>query len=361
MELKSILEKTHFNIEEIEHLLSLNDEDAQLLFQKAHEVRLQEIGNKVYMRGLIELSNHCMKDCFYCGIRRSNHTIDRYVMTDEEVYAAAEYAYKNNFGSIVIQGGELSSPAWVERIERLIRGIKQIGDKSLGITLSLGEQEEETYRRWFEAGSHRYLLRIETSDQELFHQIHPVDGYHTYERRLECLYTLKKIGYQVGTGVMIGLPGQTIRSLARDLLFMKEFDIDMCGMGPYIEHKNTPMYQRKHELLPPYERFMLSIKMVACLRLLMRDINIAATTAMETLHPSGRLMAFKAGANIVMPNITPEKYHDKYWLYENKAGSKQQIELLKIRITQEIYKAGLEPGFGQWGDSKHFQKRQQTH
>lgn len=360
MVLQEILEKTDLTLEEIEFLLSLNDDEAQLLFRKAQEIRLQEIGNKVYMRGLIELSNYCSKDCFYCGIRRSNQKIDRYLLTDEEVFAAAEYAYKNNFGSVVIQSGELSSPAWTERIERLVRGIKQIGDGSLGITLSLGEQDEETYRRWYEAGAHRYLLRIETTDPDLFRRIHPQDGNHTYEKRLECLYTLRNVGYQVGTGVMIGLPGQSVRSLARDLLFMKEFDIDMCGMGPYIEHKDTPMYQQRDMLLPAHERFMLSIKMVAVLRLLMRDINIAATTAMETLHPAGRLLAFKAGANIVMPNITPEKYHDKYWLYENKAGSKQQIELLKIRITQEIYKAGLEPGFGKWGDSKHFHIRKNS-
>jgi biotin synthase len=352
-----ILQKRELSFDDIVRLLASSKEEAQLLFNKAYETMCRERGDKVYMRGLIEISNYCSKDCYYCGIRKSNNNVKRYIVTDEEVLESARYAYEHQYGSIVIQGGELSSPAWTERIEKLIREIKKIGDRSLGITLSLGEQDEETYRRWYEAGAHRYLLRIETTDRELFAKIHPADGNHTFERRLEALYLLRKIGYQVGTGVMIGLPGQSLESLARDLLFMKEFDIDMCGMGPYIEHKETPMYAQRHQLLPPLERFFLSIKMVAILRLLMPDVNIAATTAMETLHPEGRTLAFKAGANVVMPNITPLAYRENYLLYENKAGVLDDYEVARSKIISNIHKAGLKPGLSEWGDSLHYKRR----
>ncbi len=234
MTIQLILNKDQFNKCDIIALLSAGGSEMDLLLKRASEVKEKTIGNKVYLRGLIELTNRCLKNCYYCGIRRDNDKANRYFISDEETLEAARFAYENRFGSIVIQSGEIQSESFVRKIESLILEIKKLSDGNLGITLSCGEQSEETYLRWFEAGAHRYLLRIETSNPDLYATLHPAD--HDWNRRIECLRSLKKTGYQTGTGVMIGVPGQTIDDLANDLLFMKEFDIDMCGMCPYIEH-----------------------------------------------------------------------------------------------------------------------------
>ncbi len=192
-----------------------------MLFKKATEIKLQEIGNQVHFRGLVEFSNICGKDCYYCGIRKSNKDAQRYNVTDEQILDAARFAHENNYGSFVLQAGELESAAFTQRIENLLREIKKLSDGKLGITLSLGEQEEAVYKRWFDAGAHRYLLRIETSNPELYQKYHPSNTLHDFARRLTCLKTLQRIGYQTGTGVMIGLPFQDTGHLADDLLFMK--------------------------------------------------------------------------------------------------------------------------------------------
>ncbi len=194
---------------------------------------------------MIEFSNVCSKDCFYCGIRKSNSEVIRYTISDKEIFDACRFAWDNGFGSVVLQSGELSTPTFVKRVDHLLKEIKKLSNNELGITLSCGEQSKETYRRWFESGAHRYLLRIEASNRELYYKIHPNDKKHNFEQRLESLSFLKETGYQVGSGVMIGLPFQTIEDLADDLLFFKKIDIDMCGMGPYIEHENTPLVEFK--------------------------------------------------------------------------------------------------------------------
>jgi len=354
-----ILLKDSFSKEDLIELLSADEIESRKIFEKSKEIKKEFVGNKVYFRGLIEYSNYCSKNCFYCGIRAGNSRYARYRMTDEEVVDAAKYAFDNNFGSIVIQSGEQSDRKFVDTIEYLLKQINQLSDNKLHVTLSLGEQSEETYRRWFEAGAHRFLLRIEVSNPDLYKKLHPDDKHHDYFKRLESLKTLRKIGYQVGTGVMIGLPFQTISDLADDLSFFREFDIDMVGMGPYIEHEDTPLFQFKNELLPLRERFLLSLKMVAILRIMMKDINIAATTAMQTIDPRGREKALLVGANVIMPNLTPARYRQDYLLYQNKPCLDEEAEECKSCLEARIFMAGDEIGYGEWGDSKHFLKRRE--
>jgi len=354
--ISSILEQSSLSHTDLEQLLKCEGDEKQLLFSKGNAVKELFVGNKVYFRGLVEFSNVCDKDCYYCGIRKSNHSVRRYVLTDEEIHDACRFADENRFGSVVLQSGENSSAAFADRITNLITQIKQLSNGRLGITLSVGEQSELVYRRWFEAGAHRYLLRIETTNQLLYHKIHPDDPLHDFNHRLECLHSLKSIGYQTGTGVMIGLPFQTIADLANDLLFFQQFGIDMVGMGPYIEHSETPLYKFRHELLPIQERFDLSLKMIAVLRILMKDINIAAATALQAIDPLGREKGIKVGANIIMPNITPGLYRNDYSLYENKPCVDEYPAQCKGCLDARISLADGEIGYGEWGDSLHFMK-----
>ncbi len=358
--IETILQTEKFTKKNLEILLAANERERQLIFAKAAEIKDQYVGSKVYYRGLIEFSNLCGKNCYYCGIRAGNTKAHRYEATEEEILEAARYAYDNKFGSLVIQGGERSDKSFVKRISSLIKQIKSFSNGELGITLSLGEQSEGTYKEWFENGAHRYLLRIEVSNPELYHRYHPNDKKHDYNERINCLHLLRKTGYQVGTGVMIGLPFQTLSDLADDLIFFRDYDIDMVGMGPYIEHLDTPMYNHKNDLLPRIERFYLSLKMVALLRIMMKDINIAATTAMQAIDPMGREKAIKVGANIIMPNLTPTKYREDYLLYEDKPCTDEDAEECKRGLEARIHMAGGQIGYGEWGDSKHFNRRKDT-
>lgn len=357
MKVREILEKERLEREDIIILLNSQDEEKMQLFEKASEVKLAEIGNKVHFRGLVEFSNICGKDCYYCGIRKSNKEVQRYNVTDEQILNAAQFAHENGYGSFVMQAGELESPAFTSRVEKLLWDIKKLSDGKLGITLSLGEQRREVYERWFEAGAHRYLLRIESSTPELYHRYHPDDSMHRFDRRVECLNILQSIGYQTGTGVMIGLPFQNTGHLADDLLFMRNFDVDMVGMGPYIEHQDTPLFQYRDQLIPIEERFDLALKMIAVLRIMMKDINIAAATALQAIDPLGREKAVKIGANIIMPNITPGMYRNDYALYENKPCVDEEPEECKNCLDVRIQLADGEIGYNEWGDSKHYHQR----
>ena len=354
-----ILGQQEFTKSDLVALLNADEQERQLIFAKALEVKNQYVGNKVFYRGLIEFSNLCGKNCYYCGIRAGNKDAHRYEVTEEEILEAAKYAYDNKFGSLVIQAGERSDKSFVQRIARMVQAIKKMSNGELGITLSLGEQTEDTYRLWFESGAHRYLLRIEVSNPELYHKYHPKDKKHDYFERLDSLHLLRKVGFQVGTGVMIGLPFQTVEDLADDLIFFRDFDIDMVGMGPYIEHESTPMYQYKDQIIPKIDRFYLSLKMVAILRIMMKDINIAATTAMQAIDPMGREKAIKVGANIIMPNLTPTKYREDYLLYEDKPCTDEDAEECKRCLEARIHMAGGAIGYGEWGDSKHFSRRKE--
>jgi len=315
------------------------------------------IARKVYLRGLIEFSNICHKSCYYCGIRCDNKNVERYELTDDEVLNAVDFAWRNRYGSVVLQSGERQSPLFTERITTLLRKIKEYTHNEMGITLSCGEQSEETYREWFEAGAHRYLLRIETSNRELYYQLHPKDDKHSFETRIEAIKNLKKIGYQTGTGVMIGLPFQTEQHLADDLLFFQNMDVDMVGMGPYLEHKGTPFYRYEYLLLPLEKRLELTLKMIADLHRLMPDINIAATTALQVLDSEGREKAVFAGANIIMPNITLPAARVNYQIYDNKPGIHHDAEQTLSALESRLRQAGIEIAYGEWGDSDHFNNR----
>ena len=324
------------------------------LYAEANAIKTSTIGNKVYLRGLIEFSNICGKNCYYCGIRRGNRAVNRYELTDDEVLAAVDFAWKNRYGSVVLQSGEQQSPHFTRRITRLLHEIKKMTNSEVGITLSCGEQNSATYREWFNAGAHRYLLRIETSNRELYGKLHPANHKHSFDARLSAIQLLRSEGYQVGTGVMIGLPFQTVEHLADDLLFFQTMNVDMVGMGPYLEHSQTPLYQYRHLLLPPEKRLELSLKMVATLRLLVPDINIAATTALQVLHPEGREMAVLAGANIIMPNMTMTEHRPDYLIYERKPGVTDDAAVSKSKLEQNLHHAGIIIGYDEWGDSRHF-------
>jgi biotin synthase len=357
MNLASLLDKADFSREELIYLLSLQGAAKTRLFERAARVKEEQVGNKVYFRGLIEFSNICAKNCLYCGIRHDNTVINRYNLTDDEILTAARFAYENNYGSLVLQSGEVETASFVKRIEKLLLAIHKLTNSQLRITLSCGEQEKDTYRRWFESGAQRYLLRIESSNSELYRKLHPQDKQHSFYRRLNSLYHLQETGYQVGTGVMIGLPFQTPDDLAGDLLFMKQFDIDMIGMGPYLEHKDTPLYVNHEQLLPQTERFQLTLKMIALLRIIMKDVNIAATTALQAIDKLGREKAIKVGANVIMPNITPGKYRDDYLLYQDKPCTEENASDCKTCLEARIALTDHEIAYGEWGDSKHFQKK----
>jgi biotin synthase len=343
---------------EMKALLEVSDPaELQALYDCAYRVKAKYVGKVAYFRGIIECSNICIKDCYYCGIRKSNANVKRFLMDEEEMVREAIWAFENEYGSVVIQSGERQDAVYIELIERVLRRIKTATDGKLGVTLSLGEQTEETYRRWREAGAHRYLLRIETTNPVLYRQLHPAD--HNFEVRKNCLALLKKTGYQVGTGVMMGLPGQTTDDLVNDILFMKELDVDMVGMGPYIPHRDTPM----GAAIPPYTNeqkqaaLTLGLKMIAVTRIVLKDVNIAAATALQALEHSGREMGLKCGANVIMPNVTETEFRPNYVLYDNKPCLDENSSMCRGCLTRRIQSIGETIGFNQWGDSKHYAKR----
>lgn len=335
--------------------LQWRGEKAKALREAARRVKLQTVGSHIYLRGLIEYSNRCQKNCYYCGIRAENHVVNRYTVSEDEVLQAAEFAYQNGFGSIVLQSGERQDGDFIRSITHLLEKITKMSHGALGITLSLGEQTLDTYRRWKEAGASRYLLRIETSNPALYAQLHPAD--HRHSVRLKALESLREADYMVGTGVMIGLPGQTPLDLANDLKFFRDHDIDMIGMGPYIEHHDTPLYARKDEVPSLEERYELSLNMLALLRLVMPTVNMAASTAMASLSPKGREEALRIAANVVMPNITPFAYRPNYFLYENKLCIKESLQDTKTAIEALAKAAGGEIRYFEKGDPRHYFER----
>lgn len=343
--------------EQVSLLLSLRGEAARALRDTAHRVKMEHVGDMVYLRALVEMSNACRKDCYYCGIRKSNSHVHRYVVSDEDILAAARFAYKEGFGSMVLQAGERQDEAFVARVERLIGRIMEASQGELGLTLSLGEQSRQTLLRWKAAGAVRYLLRIETSNKELYSRLHPSD--HLFEERLACLANLRDLGFHVGSGIMIGLPFQSTEQIASDLLFLKQLDVDMVGMGPYIEHHETPLWEYRDQIPSREERYHLSMNAWAVLRLLMPDINIASTTAIGSISPKGREEALYTAANVIMPNLTPFSYRKEYFLYENKICIEESHEDSKENIERIIRDAGCRPGYFQQGNSLHFSRRNQ--
>jgi len=309
-------------------LLTCSDEDAATLYRTADAVRDAHMGTDVHLRALIEFSNYCRKDCAYCGVRKHNAGIDRYRLTPEQIVEFAQAAAKLGYRSTVLQSGE---DMWytAERMAEVVRGIKATTD--LAITLSAGERDTETYRLWREAGADRYLLRIETTDPDLFAAMHPDDD---LEQRKACLYTLRDLGYQLGTGVMVGLPGQTPEILARDVIWMHELGAEMIGVGPFIPHPATPLKDATGGTVEQ------TLRLVAVLRLVFPTAHLPATTAMGSLHPTGRERALQAGANVVMPNVTPTDFKPKYELYPNKICLGDDAEHCRGCITGRIMGIG---------------------
>ena len=336
--------------EEMAALLSLEgDEEVSALFAAARSVKAAVCGRGVALRGLLEVGNVCDKDCFYCGIRRSNGSVTRYRLGADEIVRLAEAAAAQGYDSLVVQSGEIESESQARMVEETLRRIAPLG---LGVTLSLGEQTEETYRRWREAGAVRYLLRIETSSEALYGRLHPAD--HSWARRVECLRALRRCGYQVGTGVMCGLPGQTVEDLAGDIVFFADMDVDMIGMGPFIPHPDTPL---AGEPMDPKARLLLGLKMIAVTRLYLHDVNIAAATALQALAPDGRERGVLAGANVVMPNVTDVEHRRLYQLYANKPCLDESYGRCRGCMERRLAAIGETIVSGRSGDSLHYRRR----
>ncbi|KPK32772.1 MAG: hypothetical protein AMS24_03230 [Chlamydiae bacterium SM23_39] len=338
----------YFSEEDLVNLLSSKN---KIFFQKTLALTKRFFLKKVFLRGLIEFSNICEKNCYYCGLRKENKKT-RYCMTEREIINTALWAYNNRYGSIMLQSGEVNSSSRIAFIIKIIKKIKKQTKNKLGIALCLGELRKETYLDFFKAGAHRYLLRIETSNPQLYQKLHPAN--HSYENRIKCLEILKSTGYQTGTGIIIGIHGQTITDLAKDLLFFKKIDIDMIGMGPYIPHPETPLFKKTVSL----NGFSLCLKMIVLIRLMMPDINIAATTAMQASHPKGIELAIQAGANVIMPIVTPLKYCKDYSLYLDKPCIDETSSTFLNYLTKRMQVIGRELAFDQWGDPLHYYKRQ---
>jgi biotin synthase len=296
-----------FSKEEIIACLKEKDPDrTRQLYREADGVRREIMGNEVHLRGIIEFSNYCEKDCIYCGLRKSNDRLFRYRMSLEEIFRTAEVAQRLKFKTVVLQSGE--DPFYsVEDICLLVRRIKT--NLHLAVTFCIGERTFEDYGRFKESGVDRYLLKFETSDPALFRRLKPGSS---IEQRLRCLEWLRELGYQVGSGNMVGLPGQTPESLAEDILSFRNLDLDMIGIGPFIPHPNTPLKDARKEELDTV------LKVVALTRLVTRNTHIPATTALGTLYAGGRQKALQCGANVIMPNATPKEYRRHYQIYPNK-------------------------------------------
>ena len=291
--------------EELAHLLAW-EAGQEALFAAADRVRHLRVGDEVHLRALVEFSNYCWRNCHYCGLRRDHRELARYRLSPDEILDAVDTAAELGYRTIVLQSGE--DPYYtVDVLAPLLREIKT--RHALAITLSIGERPEEEYRALREAGADRFLLRIETSSPALYRALHPELD---WESRVACLRVLRRLGYQVGSGVMIGLPGQTHEMLADDLLFLRDFDLDMIGVGPFLPHPATPLAGVEGGTLD------LALRFVAALRLLCPEALIPATTALGALDPQGRQRALRAGANVMMPNCTPTQYREQYQLYPGK-------------------------------------------
>lgn len=331
------------------------------LFKEADSVRKRHVGDEVHLRGLIEYSNICHRNCTYCGIRIDNKSVIRYRMTQNEVVEAVQKALKLGYGTITLQSGE-SGDHDIEYLKRIVEYIKS--NTSCAITLSVGEMKTSYLRQLRVLGADRFLLRFETSNRTLFDKIHPpAEPFKT--DRIEQLKTLHEIGFEVGSGVMVGIPGQKYEDLVNDILLFEKLDLDMMGIGPYIPHPGTPLGQEflngaTGENEVPNSMIM-TLKMVALTRLHLPGTNLPSTTALETVSTdSGYEEGLNCGANVLMPNLTPYEYRKKYEIYPNKSCSFEHVEVLHDRIITSLEQMGRIPGFGR-GDSPNYQDRTTVH
>ena len=321
--------------DEIIRLLS-DEQNHDETLKKADAVRHQCVGDAVHLRGLIEFSNICRNNCMYCGIRRDNKAAHRYRMNPEELVDTARKAAEMGFKTLVMQSGEdmyFSQKVMCDIIEK----VKKF---DVALTLSIRERSYEDYKAFHEAGADRYLIRIETTNKDLYHRLDPGMS---WQHRHECLLMIKELGYELGSGIMVGLPEQSIESIADDLIYLKEIGIDMAGIGPFIPHLQTPLKDAAGGTLD------LALRTMAVMRIMMPDINIPATTAMESLHPQGRIMALKSGANVVMPNVTEGEYRRFYELYPGKICVDDTPLHCKSCIGMKIMSIGRTIGEGYGG------------
>lgn len=306
--------------------------DRDFLFERARAVRDAHYGRKVYIRGLIELTNYCKNDCLYCGIRKSNASCERYRLTKEQILSCCESGYALGFRTFVLQGGE---DGWYtdERMTDIVRAMRQ-AYPDRAITLSLGERGRESFKRLYDAGANRYLLRHETADEAHYARLHPVSM--TLTHRLQCLRDLKEIGFQTGAGFMVGSPYQTTECIVRDFRFLQELKPQMVGLGPFIPHHATPL---KDFPAGSTERTLLCLSIV---RLLLPNVLLPATTALATIDGDGRIKGMNAGCNVVMPNLSPLEDRSKYLLYDNKASSGDEAAESLRALREHLAAAGYE-------------------
>ncbi len=341
--MKNILNKLQNNkkLDYNEFLFLLNNRDQNLanqLQKLATQTRKKHFGNKVYLRGLIEFSNYCKNNCYYCGIRAGNTNAQRYRLSKEQILDCCAFGYNVGYRTFVLQGGEdlFYSPCDVADI---IKSIKQ-KYPDCAVTLSFGEHPKQVYQQWFDAGADRYLLRHETADKNHYQKLHPQNM--SFDSRMECLQNLRDIGYQVGCGIMVGSPFQKNEHIAKDLVFMQDFVPEMVGMGPFIPHKDTPFANQKAGDVD------LTLFLLSLVRIILPDVLLPATTALGSLQSDGRERGILAGANVCMPNLSPQDVRDKYSLYNNKlssgAESAQEYEKLKQKINDIGYQVVVSRG-----------------
>ena len=350
-------------------LLETDPERLATLWTRADETRRANVGDAVHLRGLIEISNYCSRQCLYCGIRAANTHIDRYRMDADEILAAAKTAEELGYGTVVLQSGE-DPGLTMAFIRDVIKRIK--AETPLAITLSLGERTFEEFALWHEAGADRYLMRFETSNPTLFARIHPQRGQEAYSR-LKALQELSRIGYEIGSGALIGVPGQTFYDLRQDLLLMVELNLDMIGVGPYVPHPETPLGEEVDKLLDVSRRDvpgqtlcaedqvpndeLTTYKVLALTRLLRPKTNIPSTTALATINDrEGRELGLCRGANVIMPNVTPWEYRAKYEIYPKKACLNETPGVFAERLRERIVSLGRTVGLGP-GASVNFLER----
>ena len=328
---------TNITDKELLSILKTEDFDKEL-FASADTIRRKYYDNKVYIRGLIEISNHCKNDCYYCGIRFSNRKLERYRLNKDDILECCSEGYSLGFRTFVLQGGE-DSYYTDKLICEIVSEIKS-RFSDCAVTLSIGEKSYNSYKAYFDSGADRFLLRHETANKHHYEKLHP--GYMSLENRKKCLYNLKEIGYQVGSGFMVGSPYQTLDNIVEDLRFLEELQPDMIGIGPYICHPDTPFTKFKNGDIS------LTLRLIAILRHMFPYSLIPSTTALASIHPKGRELGLSVGANVVMPNLSPPDYRNLYSIYENKIStgneSAQQLENLKKLVSDAGYKVVTDIG-----------------
>lgn len=325
-------------------LENLDETSKAYLVEQSVRVRKEHYGDKVYMRGLVEISSYCKQNCIYCGIRFGNEKAERYRLTEDQIMSACDEGYRLGYRTYVLQGGE--DDYFTD--ERVIEIVKMIKGKypDTRITLSLGERSRESYQKYYDAGADRYLLRHETASRELYRKIHPMMS---YDNRLECLKILKDIGFQVGAGFMVGIPGQELSDLVEDLELLKALKPHMVGIGPFIPHKDTPFKNFESGTLE------LTETMLAIIRLILPDVLLPATTSLGSLDPKGRERGLKAGANVVMPNLSPTEVREKYALYDGKICTGDEAAHCRRCIEGRINSAGYQVDMSV-GDNKNWER-----